>query len=99
MRHHGAGLLRLTRDNALVEQLMLDHKQADLGPDERSMLDYAAKLTQEPWKMTEADIQSLRGAGFSDRAILEINMVTGYYAFVNRLADGLGVTLEDFWEK
>ena len=61
------------------------------------MLDYAAKLTREPWSMAEADVVALRAAGWSDTAILDINQVTGYYAFVNRLADGLGVELEDFW--
>lgn len=61
------------------------------------MLDYAVKLTKEPWSMTEADVAALRSAGWSDRAILGINLVTGYYAFVNRLADGLGVPLEEFW--
>ena len=62
------------------------------------MLDYAVKLTLEPWSMVEADVQALREVGFSDVAILDINQVTGYYAFVNRLADGLGVELEDFWD-
>ena len=38
-------------------------------------------------------------AGFSDRAILDINQITGYYAYVNRLADGLGVELEPFWQE
>jgi alkylhydroperoxidase family enzyme len=41
----------------------------------------------------------LREAGFSDSAILDINQVTGYYAYVNRLADGLGVELEEFWKE
>ncbi len=59
------------------------------------MLDYAVKLTREPASMTEADIEVLRRAGFDDTAILDVNQVTGYYAFVNRLADGLGVELED----
>lgn len=62
------------------------------------MLDYSAKLTREPWKMIEEDVIRLRQAGFTDEAILDINQVTGYYAFVNRLADGLGVDLEAFWE-
>ncbi len=61
------------------------------------MLDYAVKLTREPWAMVEDDVITLREAGFSDSAILDINQVTGYYAFVNRLADGLGVPLEAFW--
>ena len=63
------------------------------------MLDYAAKLTREPWAMAQSDVQALRDSDFSDRAILDINQVTGYYAYVNRLADGLGVALESYWEE
>jgi len=44
--------------------------------------------------MVEADVQTLRDAGFSDVGILDIVQVAGYYAYVNRLADGLGVELE-----
>ncbi|SVD83780.1 uncharacterized protein METZ01_LOCUS436634, partial [marine metagenome] len=29
---------------------------------------------------------------------LHVNQVAGYYAYVNRLADGLGVGLESFWD-
>ena len=61
------------------------------------MLEYAAKLTREPWTMLETDVVALRSVGFCDAAILDINQVTGYFAFVNRLADGLGVELEEFW--
>jgi len=88
----------LTRDAELVEQLMTDFRQAPVKRSDRAMLEYASKLTQEPWNMTEQDVIALRAAGFSDEAILDINQVTGYYAFVNRLADGLGVELEAFWE-
>ena len=62
------------------------------------MLIYVEKLTLRPWEMVEADVVALRTVGFSDAAVLDINQVTGYYAFVNRLADGLGVDLEPFWE-
>ena len=58
------------------------------------MLDYVVKLTKEPWKMVKADVQFLRDAGFSDEGILDIVQVAGYYAYANRLADGLGVELE-----
>ena len=61
------------------------------------MLAYVEKLTLRPWDMVEEDVVALRSAGFSDAAILDINQVTGYYAYVNRLADGLGVDLEPFW--
>lgn len=58
------------------------------------MLIYTEKLTLTPWEMVEADVIALRNIGFSDAAILDINQVTSYYAYVNRLADGLGVELE-----
>ena len=50
------------------------------------MLGYAVKLSLEPWNMGEADVQELRDAGFSNPGILDIAHVTGYYAYVNRLA-------------
>ena len=94
--HHGAGLLRLTHDKALVEALKTDWHTADLSAADRQMLTYTEKLTLTPWDMVEADVIALREVGFSDAAILDINQVTGYYAFVNRLADGLGVELEAY---
>jgi uncharacterized peroxidase-related enzyme len=81
-----------------VKQLILNWQEADLNTADRAMLTYVEKLTLRPWQMVEADVIDLRTAGFSDAAILDINQVTGYYAFVNRLADGLGVDLEGFWE-
>lgn len=59
------------------------------------MLDYVRKLTLEPWTVESADIDRLRVAGFSERAILDICQITAYYSYVNRLADGLGVELEE----
>lgn len=61
------------------------------------MLDYTAKLTTTPWAMTQMDVDALRDAGFGDRAILDIAQVVAYYAYVNRIADGLGVALEPYW--
>ena len=63
------------------------------------MLDYVEKLTREPWNMVKADVESLRVAGFNDEGILDIVQVAGYYAYVNRLADGLGVELETIGEE
>lgn len=59
------------------------------------MLDYARKLTRTPGAMEIADVRRLRDQGFEDRAIHDICAVTAYFAFVNRIADGLGVELED----
>jgi uncharacterized peroxidase-related enzyme len=92
--HHGAGLRKLTGDDSLVETLKTDWRQAPLNSADRAMLAYADKLTLRPWDMLKEDVIALREQGFSDAAILDINQVTGYYAFANRLADGLGLELE-----
>ncbi len=89
----------MTGDDALVEALKDDWREAELNQADRAMLAYAEKLTLRPWEMAEEDVVALRTAGFSDAAILDINQVTGYYAYVNRLADGLGVELEPFWHE
>lgn len=88
----------MTNNEELDEQLRKDFRVADLDEKDRNMLEYVAKLTLEPWNMVENDVIKLREKGFSDEAILDICQVAGYYAFVNRLADGLGVELEHYWE-
>lgn len=59
------------------------------------MLDYVAKLTRRPATVGPDDVVALRQAGFTDAAILDICQVAAYFAFVNRLAQGLGVELEE----
>jgi uncharacterized peroxidase-related enzyme len=58
------------------------------------VLAFAEKLTLEPRNMEKGDVERLRAAGLDDRGILEVVEVTAYFNFVNRLADGLGVSLE-----
>lgn len=86
----------MTKDRKFVEQLSSDFSTAKaLQPQDRVMLDYAAKLAREPWAMSQEDVAHLRSADFSDRAILEVNLATAYMSFVNRVAEGLGVEVED----
>jgi uncharacterized peroxidase-related enzyme len=74
--------------------LAADREKAELTPGDRAMLDYAEKLTTTPGEIEKPDVDSLRDHGFEDRAIHDICAITAYYAFVNRMADGLGVELE-----
>ena len=60
------------------------------------MLRFAVKLTKTPAAVDDADVDALRSAGFSDRDILDIVEVVGYYAYANRIADGLGVETESW---
>ncbi len=89
----------MTGDPELVQAIKGDYQNAPISEIDRAMLDYAAKLTLEPWTIEGSDIERLRELGFDDRGILDICQVTSYYAFVNRLADGLGVELEGYWDE
>ncbi len=84
----------MTKDEKLAGLLAADYEAAPISDADKAMLRYADKLTNAPAKMTQEDVDALRAAGFSDGAVLDICMVTGYFAFVNRLADGLGVEVE-----
>ena len=64
-----------------------------------AMLDYASKLTERSTSFQGISVGRLRDVGYTDRGILDINQIVSYFAYVNRVADGLGVELEDFWKK
>lgn len=88
-------MLRVSKNPALVDDLKAGNvTSAHLGAPERAMLDYTAKLTRDPRQVTADDIAALRTQGFSDEAILEMNAVAAYAAFINRLSLGLGLEIE-----
>lgn len=61
---------------------------------ELAILGYVDQVTVAPASVTEAGLAPLRDAGLDDRGIHDVCAITAYYAFVNRIADGLGVELE-----
>ena len=67
---------------------------APLDPAQQAAMVYARKLTLSPADMVQADVQSLRDAGWDDGGILEINQVTAYFAYANRTVLGLGCSTQ-----
>ena len=59
-------------------------------------LGYALKLTRAPGEMTREDLAPMRAVGMSDAEILDVNQVVAYFAYANRVVDGLGVQLEPY---
>jgi alkylhydroperoxidase family enzyme len=84
----------------IVQEAILTGLQAasvaapHLTAGERALLAYADVLTQSPWKVTRTDVEALRHAGYDDPGIHDACAIVSYFAFVNRIADGLGVELE-----
>ncbi len=96
MVHHRRGLRRLLDDDDLADRIVDDYASAGLSAKRLAMLRYAEKLTRTPAAVEAGDVDGLRAHGFSDLDILHIAEVVAYYAYVNRIADGLGVPLEDW---
>ncbi len=89
--HHAAALKAYWKDEERVRRVAEDYRSVELSARERAMLDYAVLLTREPAAVEEELVIALREAGLSDEEILNVNLITGYFNFVNRLAEGLGV--------
>lgn len=94
MEHHRRGLRPLLKNDELLAAVEANHRTAPIDAKRRAMLDYVDKLTVSPATVTKVDVDGLRTVGFSDRDILDIVEVCSYYAYVNRIADGLGVPTE-----
>ncbi|MEK9620958.1 MAG: peroxidase-related enzyme [Alphaproteobacteria bacterium] len=61
---------------------------------ELALLQYAEKLTVTPGEMQESDVRALQNAGLDDGQILEANQIIGYFNYVNRSLNGLGVSTQ-----
>jgi len=86
---HGQAVRKLSGDPQLGEMLVTNYRVAPLEPRQRAMLDFAWKLTKEPWTMGEADREALRRVGFSDEEIFDIADVTGFFNMSNRVASAV----------
>jgi uncharacterized peroxidase-related enzyme len=83
---HGAAVRTLADDPVLGELMVMNYRAARLTRRQRAMLDFAVKLTAEPWGIEETDRQALRDAGFADRDIWDIAAVAGFFNMSNRVA-------------
>ena len=80
--------------DSLKEQLLTNYKTADISDFEKLMLGYVEKITVDPSSIDQDYIDGMRMHGFDDRTLHDIVQVAAYFAYINRLADALGVELE-----
>jgi uncharacterized peroxidase-related enzyme len=92
---HGAAVRNLAGDPVLGELMAMNYRSARLSKRQRAMLDFAVKLTAEPWSIEESDRARLRGAGLADRDIWDIAAVASFYNMTNRLASATDMRPND----
>ena len=77
-----------------MEAVARDWRRAPLSDADRALCEHAALLTHHQHDATERHVEMLREHGFDDRAIHDATQVIGYFNYVTRVADGLGIAPE-----
>ena len=95
VEHHFAGLKRLLNNDEKATQIRSaietnNIENAPLENRQKTAMEYARKLTNNPGSIREESIEKLRADGFTDGEILEINQVCAYFSYANRTVLGLG---------
>ncbi|MBI2460251.1 MAG: carboxymuconolactone decarboxylase family protein [Candidatus Rokubacteria bacterium] len=82
-----------TGDAAFAEAIKTDYTTAAISERLRALLDFAVKVSREAWTCQAADLEKLRAHGLSDEEIVDAVGIIGFFNFVVRVADALGVEL------
>ena len=97
--NHGANFKHLLGDAVLGDKMLEavkndDFEDRNLFTDKHAaLLNYGAKLSRAPEKMTQEDISALRDASVSDTEILEAVQATACFAYWVRFINALGINL------
>ena len=78
----------------MVAALEDDYRKAPISEKEKVMLDYVVQITRDATRISPADHERLRAAGFDDKGILQITLIASWFNYINRVADALGVGRE-----
>jgi uncharacterized peroxidase-related enzyme len=79
-----------------VRAVLRDWRTAPLTDAEKVLCAYAIKLTEMPWTMNQAEVETLHAAGWNDKDIHDATQVIAYFNYINRVADALGVEVDEW---
>ena len=93
---HGEDLREQVNEDQLVSQVKTDFRSANLDATTRAILEFAEKVTLAAYTVQPSDLDLLRSHGLDDETIFDVVEVVGLFNSINRIADALGIELEDF---
>lgn len=94
MESHEKDLRSEVGGEVAARAVQADYRVAGLTAREAALLDYAVKLTRDPRGVTRGDLDALRELGYTDEQVVDAVQCIGYFNFINRVLDGLGVDPE-----
>lgn len=77
-----------------VAAIARDHRSAGLDPVDVAIMDFAEKAAREPARMTQADVDSLKEHGLTDREVFDVAFAVAARCFFATLIESLGTTAE-----
>ena len=92
---HGAILRIYEKAPMIADQLATNYRKADISPRQRAMLDFGMRVALDAAAVGDADLEALRGHGFSDDDIWDIAAIAAFFALSNRLANFSGMRPND----
>ena len=84
---HGAILRIRAKNPLLADQVAVNYRKADITPRQRAMLDFAMKVSQQAYVISDEDFVALRAQGFSDEDIWDIGGISAFFGLSNRMAN------------
>lgn len=92
MGSHAFALRKQGVEQDLVDAIGTgDLSKVKLEPKDAALLKYVKLLTLTPSHTTDADVQAMRDAGWTDEQIWETSLEVGIFSLLNRMADAYGL--------
>ena len=93
---HGEDLREQVNEGQLVSQIKTDFRSANLDAPTTAILEFAEKVTLAAYTVQPSDLDLLRSHDLDDETIFDVVEVVGFFNSINRIADALGIELENF---
>jgi alkylhydroperoxidase family enzyme len=74
-----------------VDAICADFETAPIPAKEKALFRYLAKVNDTPAKVSQADVDAVKAAGWSEQAIYDAATVCSLFNFFNRWIDATGV--------
>ena len=92
---HGAILRIYEKKPLIADQVATNHLKADITPRQKAMCDFAVKITEESYKISDEDFATLHQHGFTDEDIWDIGAIAAFFGLSNRMANMTGMRAND----
>lgn len=87
---HASRHVQLTKDDSVTDLLFSGGEEAELGPRDQAIFDFAKDLAKTPSDAKPEQVRALREVGLSELEILDLVLSSSLFGWANRLMHVLG---------